>query len=85
MGVGTWGLCFPRPFSFPHLRTLPKAKNSKTGTSIKLTLYDLKTDLAEIHDVADRNPEIVGRLKPLLPSVAPYRNKKRQTRQEKKS
>jgi hypothetical protein len=45
----------------------------------------METDLAEIHDIADRHPEIVARLEPLLPPVAPYRNKKRQARQEKKS
>ena len=81
--LGDWSLVFDGRYKL--IANRPKAKNSKTDTSIKLTLYDLKTDLAEIDDVADQHPDIVARLKPLLPPVAPYRNKKREARQEKKS
>ncbi|MHC4431621.1 MAG: sulfatase family protein [Planctomycetota bacterium] len=81
--LGDWALVFDGRYKL--IANRPKAKNSKTDTSIKLTLYDLKTDLAEMQDIADQHPEIVARLKPLLPPVAPYRNKKRQARQERKS
>ncbi|MHC4120472.1 MAG: sulfatase family protein [Planctomycetota bacterium] len=81
--LGDWSLVFDGRYKL--IASRPKAKNSKADTSIKLTLYDLKTDIAEMNDVADQHPDIVARLKPLLPPVAPYRNKKRQARQAKES
>jgi arylsulfatase A-like enzyme len=81
--LGTWSLVFDGRYKL--IANRPKAKNSQTEASIKLTLYDLKTDLAEMHDIADRHPEIVARLEPLLPPVAPYRNKKREARRAQKN
>jgi arylsulfatase A-like enzyme len=81
--LGDWALVFDGRYKL--IASRPKAKESKNPESIKLTLYDLKTDLAEVRDVADQHPDIVARLEPLLPTVAPYRNKKREARQEKKS
>jgi arylsulfatase A-like enzyme len=81
--LGIWSLVFEGRYKL--IATRPKAKESKKPNPIKLTLYDLKTDLAEMHDIANHHPEIVARLEPLLPPVAPYRNKKRQARQAKKS
>ncbi len=81
--LGTWSLVFDGRYKL--IADQPKAKNSKTDTSIKLTLYDLSTDPAEMNDIATQHPEIVARLEPLLPPVAPYRNVKRQARQAQKS
>lgn len=75
--LGDWALVFDGRYKL--VATRPNAKNSQTDGPIKLTLYDLKTDPAEMSDVAERYPEIVSSLKPLLPPVAPYTNKKRQS------
>jgi len=81
--LGDWSLVFDGRYKL--IANRPKEKDSPGDDSIKLTLYDLKTDLAEMRDIADRHPDIVSRLKPLLPTVAPYRNNKRQERRAKKS
>jgi len=81
--LGTWSLVFDGRYKL--IADQAKARNSGGETSTGLTLYDLKTDLAEIHDVANLHPEIVARLKPLLPPVAPYTNKKRQARQQRQA
>jgi len=77
--LGDWALVFDGRYKL--IASRPKAKEPKKTESTKLTLYDLKTDLTEMNDIAGRHPDIVARLKPLLPPVAPYRNKKRQARQ----
>jgi arylsulfatase A-like enzyme len=70
--LGNWALAFDGRYKLiatkPGKREQKKAKSSQT-----LTLYDLKTDPVEIHDVASEHPQIVARLTPLLPPVAPYR------------
>ena len=60
-------------------------ESSEVKPAMELSLYDIKSDPAETQDVFDRHPEIVARLRPLLPPVAPYMNLKRQTRKSKKS
>jgi hypothetical protein len=49
-------------------------------STTELVLYDLKTDPVEIHDISGRHPDIVERLRPLLPPVGPYRNLKREAK-----
>ena len=52
-------------------------ESRKKESATELALYDLNTDPAEIHDVADKHPDIVAALKPLLPPVAPYAKRKK--------
>jgi hypothetical protein len=51
-------------------------------STTELVLYDLKTDPVEIHDISGQHPDIVERLKPLLPPVGPYRNLKREAKKD---
>ncbi|MFH1719342.1 MAG: sulfatase-like hydrolase/transferase [Planctomycetota bacterium] len=53
-----------------------KAKRAKPTE--ELVLYDLRTDPAETNDVSGEHPDIVKRLRPLLPPVGPYRKQKAQ-------
>ncbi|MFH1884722.1 MAG: sulfatase-like hydrolase/transferase [Planctomycetota bacterium] len=77
--LGGWSLVFDGRYKL--IANRPKEKKSKKRKSItELTLYDLKTDPAEIHDISDQHPDIVERLKPLLPPVGPYRNLKREAK-----
>jgi len=46
-----------------------QAKDSQAGQDKGLVLYDLKNDPGEITDVAAKHPDVVERLKPLLPPV----------------
>jgi hypothetical protein len=81
--LGDWSLVFDGRYKL--IANRPKQKDSTSDDSVKLTLYDLKTDPAEMHDIADRHPDVVARLTPPLPTVSPYRNEKRQARRAKKS
>ncbi|UCG58159.1 MAG: sulfatase-like hydrolase/transferase [Phycisphaerales bacterium] len=77
--LGNWSLVFDGRYKL--IATRPKEKKSRrTKSASELTLYDLKTDPAETHNICDRHPDIVARLRPLLPPVAPYRNPVRVTR-----
>ena len=44
-------------------------KNADADQAMGLVLYDLKTDPGECTDLAEKNPDVVARLKPLLPPV----------------
>jgi len=69
--LGNWSLVFDGRYKL--VATEPDQKKSKTTPATKhLELYDLKTDPAEMHDIAGQHPDIVKRLGPLLPPVAPY-------------
>jgi len=48
-----------------------KAKKAQQGE--ELVLYDLQTDPVEINDISGEHPDIVEKLRPLLPPVGPYR------------
>ncbi|UCD00367.1 MAG: sulfatase-like hydrolase/transferase [Phycisphaerales bacterium] len=72
--LGNWSLVFDGRYKLIATGAGGrKAKKAKTAPTLEL--YDLNTDPAEIHDLADQHPEIVARLRPLLPPVAPYRQK----------
>jgi arylsulfatase A-like enzyme len=43
-----------------------------------LRLYDLEKDPIELNDLSESRPEIVKRLKPLMPTVAPFAKAKRE-------
>jgi len=78
--LGNWSLVFDGRYKL--IADQPNEKKSnKTESTKELTLYDLKTDPAEIHDIYDQHPDIVERLKPLLPPVSPYRNRKENQKQ----
>jgi arylsulfatase A-like enzyme len=74
--LDNWSLVFDGRYKLIAERPNEK-KSKKTESTEELTLYDLKTDPAEIHDICDQHPDIVERLKPLLPPVSPYRNLKK--------
>jgi len=78
--LGNWSLVFDGRYKLIADRPNGK-KSKKTESTEELTLYDLKTDPAEIHNICDHHPDIVERLKPLLPPVSPYRNRKENQRQ----
>jgi len=82
--LGDWSLVFDGRYKL--IATRPKEKKSKkTKSTTELTLYDLKADPAETHNICDQHPDIVERLRPLLSPVAPYRNLKREARKDKKN
>ena len=67
---GKWKLHFPHQYR--SLKDQPGA-DGKPGPYIQkktdLALYDLETDIGEIHNVADQHPDIVARLK-ILADIA---------------
>lgn len=72
--LGNWSLVFDGRYKL--IATGAGGKKAKKAKAAQtLELYDLKADPAEIHNVADQHPDIVARLRPLLPPVAPYRQK----------
>jgi arylsulfatase A-like enzyme len=82
--LGDWSLVFDGRYKL--IANRPKEKKSKkTKSTVELTLYDLKTDPVETHDISDQRPDIVERLKPLLPPVGPYRNLKKQNKEDNKN
>jgi arylsulfatase A-like enzyme len=83
--LGGWSLVFDGRYKLIANRPKEKKSKKKMKSTTELVLYDLKTDPAEIHDISDQHPDIVKRLKPLLPPVGPYRNLKRQAKKDKKS
>ncbi len=79
--LGDWSLVFDGRHKLIVNR--PNKKRSKSAKSTgEVVLYDLKTDPVEIHYISGRHPDIVARLKPLLPPVAPYRSLKRQAKKD---
>jgi len=80
--LGDWSLVFDGRYKLIVNR--PKEKKSKKKSSMELVLYDLKTDPVEINNILEQCPDIVERLKPLLPPVGPYRNLKREVKNDKK-
>ncbi|MBA7636015.1 Arylsulfatase [subsurface metagenome] len=78
--LGGWSLVFDGRYKL--IANWPKEKKSKKKmkSTTELVLYDLKTDPVEIHDISGQHPDIVERLKPLLPPVGPYRNLKREAK-----
>jgi arylsulfatase A-like enzyme len=81
--LGGWSLVFNGRYKL--IANQPKKKSKKMKSDKELALYDLKTDPVEMHDISGQNPDIVERLKPLLPPVGPYRNTKSQDRKDKKN
>jgi len=80
--LGSWSLVFDGRYKLIADRQNEK-KSKKTESTEELALYDLKTDPAEIHNICDQHPDIVERLKPLLPPVSPYtRDERRGVRDE---
>jgi arylsulfatase len=73
--LGNWSLVFDGRYKLVATRKSEK-KSRKRESTTELALYDLKADPAEIQDIADKHPEIVAALKPLLPPVAPYAKRK---------
>lgn len=83
--LGGWSLVFDGRYKLIANRPKEKKSKKKMKSTTELVLYDLKTDPVEIHDISGQHPDIVERLKPLLPPVGPYRNLKRQAKKDKKS
>lgn len=81
--LGGWALVFDGRYKLIVERSKKKSGEAKPTT--RFTLYDLKSDPAETQNVFDEYPAVVGRLKPLLPSVAPYMNPKRKAREGRNS
>ncbi|MEN6335562.1 MAG: sulfatase-like hydrolase/transferase [Phycisphaerales bacterium] len=68
---GPWKLHFPHPY-----RTLGDGPRATGGVPVKYTqtktdlaLYDLQTDVAEQHNVADQHPDVVERLQRLADAM----------------
>jgi len=81
--LGGWSLVFDGRYKL--IANQPNENKSKKARSTnELVLYDLKTDPAEINNISDQHPDIVERLRPLLPPVGPYMNLKKQARKDKK-
>jgi len=51
-------------------------KYDKPGKDFRL--YDVENDPVELNDISDEHPDIVKRLKPLLPPLSPYGKRKKQ-------
>ena len=60
-----------------------KGETKEDDAGKELVLYDLKKDPAERNDIAENNPEIVERLKPLLPPLSPFKREKERTAKKK--
>lgn len=69
--LGNWALAFDGRYKLVATE-MGRKKSKQTAATNPLELYDLSTDPAEVHNIAGEYPDIVARLKPLLPPVAPY-------------
>jgi len=79
--LSSWSLVFDGRYKLIANLTNGK-KSKKTKPTKELALYDLKTDPAEIHDISAQHPDIVERLKPLLPPLSPYTNLKKEAKKD---
>jgi arylsulfatase A-like enzyme len=79
--LGGWSLVFDGRYKLIAGQWKTKA-NKEQAESDALVLFDLEEDPAETQDLSGSRPEIVERLRPQLPPVAPYANVKRQTRKD---
>ena len=82
--LGDWAMAFDGRYKLVVTGSEGK-KAQKTESTATLELYDLQTDPAEVKNIADQHPQIVARLKPLLPPVAPYSKSTKQARKNKNS
>ncbi len=81
--LDNWALAFDGRYKL--IATGPEqVKARKAAAKKELELYDLKTDPAEVRNIAEEHPDIVARLRPLLPPVAPYRERKKEARKDRK-
>jgi len=82
--LGGWSLVFDGRYKLIATR-LKEKKSNEIESTPRLTLYDLKSDPEERNDIHDQHPDIVARLRPLLPPVAPYTDPRRQVGKTRKS
>ncbi|HUT94942.1 MAG TPA: sulfatase-like hydrolase/transferase [Thermoguttaceae bacterium] len=75
--LGGWSLVFDGRYKLIAGKWAKQPKQEGTAEADALALYDLQVDPIETNNIADQHPDLVARLKPLLPPVAPYKEVKK--------